>query len=348
MIDDDKTFLFNCEFLNNFLGSNKLFHWNFAFNLRLFLGDRDHLLDHFLLGLDSLNSSKFWDKTFSLLRSFLNRRLHLVTTDKMFDNCKTLLFICDLLYSLLRDEKFTQRNFTFSLLLFLSIRDHTLNHIRFSLYRLSFNEFRYGVFSFLHRFLNRSLNLVTANKMVYDRKTLLFIHNLFNLLLNSHKLTKRNATLRLQLSFYNSDHPIDHFLLGLNGLSLSEFWDEALNLLNRFFELSLNIVTTDKMCDDTKTFLFTYGLLNRFVSLYKFRERYFTLCLWLFLNNQNHVLNHHQFSLYRLSLGKFWNETFGFLNRLLNRCLSLIASNEMIDDTKTFLFTQNLLNHFFG
>ena len=98
------------------------------------------------------------------------------------------------------------------------------------------------------------------------------------------------------------------------------------------------------MGDNTEALLFVRSLLNDLLSFHKFTKWDLTFSLWLFLSNLDHTLYHFLLSRECLCLSKFWNETFGLLNRLSKRCLDLVTANNMGDNTEALLFIRSLSN----
>ena len=142
----------------------------------------------------------------------------------------------DLFDSLLSGNKFFHRDFTFILWLFLSNRYHIIYHFLFSLDSLYFCKFWNETLGLLKCLSDGRLDLISTDKMGDNGKTLLHAYGLFNSFLGGHKLFHRNFAFihRLFLSLRN--HIIYHFLLSFNGLDLSKFWYETIDLLNSLSE----------------------------------------------------------------------------------------------------------------
>ena len=113
MGDDTKTLTLNQSLLDCLLSLYKFRERNFAFTLRLFLSNQYHIIDHFLLSLDSLGRSEFRDETFSLLNCLSDSCLDFVTANKMGGDPQTLTPLHDLLNRFLGRRKLFHRNFAF-------------------------------------------------------------------------------------------------------------------------------------------------------------------------------------------------------------------------------------------
>ena len=192
----------------------------------------------------------------------------------------------------MRRNKFTKRNFTLIRRLFFSRFHHNIDQLFLTFNSLCLGEFWNKTFSFFNYLSYSCLDFVTTDKMVNDSKLFLFTYNLFNRHLSSSKCAKRDLAFRLWLFLSSRYHTSDHFLLTVDSFHFGEFWNKLNSFLIRLSDRSLDLVTANKMGDNNKTLLFIRSLLNYLLRGHEFTEWDLTFCLWLFLSDLNHTLDH--------------------------------------------------------
>ena len=153
----------------------------------MFLGNSKQTFEKFLLILNGFGRDEFRDETLGRINCLSYTRLDFVATDKMGDDTKTLLFTQSFLNRLFSRYKFRKRKLAIRLRLFLCNRDQTVNLFHLITQSLSLSQFWNEASGFFKSLSDRSLCLITSNKIIHDTKSLLLNKSLLNHFFDHHK-----------------------------------------------------------------------------------------------------------------------------------------------------------------